>query len=193
MSSTIQPGEVLSPLAYRARREQINRKIIDLEKGRRVTTKTFSYLFEHREIILNQITEMVFLENVTDTEEVKHLIDIYSDLMPANGTLSVSMFIEIADNDQLLREMPKLSGIEKTVYMVFDDSEVHATPEDGRSTEVLESTLQYLKFNFSREQVSKFVRARNAFIETRKKGYEETARIPAGLLEGLKSEIMSER
>ncbi|OWP55921.1 MAG: hypothetical protein B2I17_07960 [Thermoplasmatales archaeon B_DKE] len=192
MSGKITISEILPPQRYGVQREQINHSVIELEKKRRVTTRTFSYLFEHKEIILNQIEEMVFLENVTDKGEIGDLIEIYSELMPSNGTLSVSMFIEISDQGQLLREMPMLSGIEKTVYLVFDEYELKATPEEGRSTDVLESTLQYLKFSFNREQLSKFEKAKNAFIETRKPGYQESARISQDLLETLKSELLSE-
>ncbi|QRF74747.1 hypothetical protein Thermo_00236 [Thermoplasmatales archaeon] len=192
MSGKITISEILPPQRYGVQREQINHSVIELEKKRRVTTRTFSYLFEHKEIILNQIEEMVFLENVTDKGEIEDLIEIYSELMPSNGTLSVSMFIEISDQGQLLREMPMLSGIEKTVYLVFDEYELKATPEEGRSTDVLESTLQYLKFSFNREQLSKFEKAKNAFIETRKPGYQESARISQDLLETLKSELLSE-
>ena len=192
MTGKIMAGEIIPPSEYGRQRDTTNHRIIELEKKRRLSTRTFSYLFEHRDIILNQINEMVFLENVKDSEEIEHLIDTYSDLMPSNGILSVSMFIEISDQDQLLREMPRLSGIEQSVYLVFDDSELRATPEEGRSTEVLESTLQYLKFVFNRDQLSKFLKSRNAFIETRKTYYQETARIPEDLLETLKKELISE-
>jgi hypothetical protein len=192
MTGKITAGEIIPPSEYGRQRDTTNHRIIELEKKRRLSTRTFSYLFEHRDIILNQINEMVFLENVKDSEEIEHLIDTYSDLMPSNGILSVSMFIEISDQDQLLREMPRLSGIEQSVYLVFDDSELRATPEEGRSTEVLESTLQYLKFIFNRDQLSKFLKSRNAFIETRKTYYQETARIPEDLLETLKKELISE-
>ena len=192
MTGKITADEIIPPSEYGRQRDTTNHRIIELEKKRRLSTKTFSYLFEHRDIILNQINEMVFLENVRDSEEIEHLIDTYSDLMPSNGILSVSMFIEISDQDQLLREMPRLSGIEQSVYLVFDDSELRATPEEGRSTEVLESTLQYLKFVFNRDQLSKFLKSRNAFIETRKTYYQETARIPEDLLETLKKELISE-
>ena len=192
MTGKIMAGEIIPPSEYGRQRDTTNHRIIEMEKKRRLSTRTFSYLFEHRDIILNQINEMVFLENVKDSEEIEHLIDTYSDLMPSNGILSVSMFIEISDQDQLLREMPRLSGIEQSVYLVFDDSELRATPEEGRSTEVLESTLQYLKFIFNRDQLSKFLKSRNAFIETRKTYYQETARIPEDLLETLKKELISE-
>ena len=192
MTGKITAGEIIPPSEYGRQRDTTNHRIIELEKKRRLSTRTFSYLFEHRDIILNQINEMVFLENVKDSEEIEHLIDTYSDLMPSNGILSVSMFIEISDQDQLLREMPRLSGIEQSVYLVFDDSELRATPEEGRSTEVLESTLQYLKFVFNRDQLSKFLKSRNVFIETRKTYYQETARIPEDLLETLKKELISE-
>ena len=132
MSGKITGGEIIPPSEYGRQRDSANHRIIELEKKRRLSTRTFSYLFEHRDIILNQINEMVFLENVRDKEEIEHLIDTYSDLMPSNGVLSVSMFIEISDQEQLLREMPRLSGIEQSVYLVFDDSEVRATAEEGR-------------------------------------------------------------
>ena len=192
MTGKITADEIIPPSEYGRQRDTTNHRIIELEKKRRLSTRTFSYLFEHRDIILNQINEMVFLENVKDSEEIEHLIDTYSDLMPSNGILSVSMFIEISDQDQLLREMPRLSGIEQSVYLVFDDSELKATPEEGRSTEVLESTLQYLKFIFNRDMLSKFLKSRNVFIETRKVGYQETARIPEDLLKTLKNELISE-
>ena len=192
MTGKITADEIIPPSEYGRQRDTTNHRIIEMEKKRRLSTRTFSYLFEHRDIILNQINEMVFLENVKDSEEIEHLIDTYSDLMPSNGILSVSMFIEISDQDQLLREMPRLSGIEQSVYLVFDDSELRATPEEGRSTEVLESTLQYLKFVFNRDQLSKFLKSRNVFIETRKTYYQETARIPEDLLETLKKELISE-
>ena len=192
MSGKITGGEIIPPSEYGRQRDTENHRIIELEKKRRLSTRTFSYLFEHKDIILNQINEMVFLENVRDSEEIEHLIDTYSDLMPSNGILSVSMFIEISDQDQLLREMPRLSGIEQSVYLVFDDSELKATPEEGRSTKVLESTLQYLKFIFNRDMLSKFLKSRNVFIETRKVGYQETARIPEDLLKTLKNELISE-
>jgi hypothetical protein len=101
------------------------------------------------------------------------------------------MFIEFESQDVMMRELPKMTGIEDTVYITFDGDELKGIPEEGRSTDVLESTLQYLKFKFDEKNLDSFLKARNAYIETRKKGYEESARIFPDLLESLKSELLS--
>lgn len=181
--------DIIPPENFEKQRDSITRKIIEIKKLRRVETKTFSFLFESRETVLNQINEMVFIEKVKDPDEIKRLIEVYSDLLPKPGMFSVSMFIEFRDEKQMLREMPKLTGVENTVYLTFDGNQLKATPEEGRSTEVLESTLQYLKFTFTTEMKKKFMDAQNVYIETRKEGYSETAKIPPDLLNQLKSEL----
>ena len=189
MNNTIGREEVLLPEFYEKKRQEETRKIISLKNIRRVSTKTFSFLFECRETVLNQINEMIFIESIHDDPEIEHLIRVYSDLLPSKQVLSVSMFIEISDERALMRELPRLAGIEKTVYLTFDGSELQATPEEGRSTDVLESTLQYLKFMFTPEQAAKFRDSSYVYIETRKEGYKESARIDGVLLDSLKKEI----
>ena len=188
---SISREDILPPKIYEKSRESITKNIITHKKGRRVISKTFSFLFESRDIVVNQINEMVFIENVQDEEEIKRLIKVYSEQLPGKNELSVSMFIEFESQDVMMRELPKMTGIEDTVYITFDGDELKGIPEEGRSTEVLESTLQYLKFKFDERNLDSFLKARNAYIETRKKGYEESARIFPDLLESLKSELLS--
>ena len=185
----IKPEEIFSPEIYKTKRDEITREIVSEKKKRRLVTKTFSFLFESRNTVLNQINEMVFIENVHDMEEVDRLIRVYSDQLPTETELSVSMFIEISDENTLMRELPKLAGIEKTVFITFDGSEVKAIPEEGRSTDVLESTLQYLRFRFNSSQKEKFKESHYVYIETRKEGYRESARIDGDLLQSLKKEL----
>ncbi len=160
-----------------------------MENSRRISSSTFSYLFENRETVLNQVNEMVYIESIEDESEIEDLIDVYSEQLPDDRTLSVTMFIEITDEKVLKESMQKLSGIEHSIYLIFDNSEMKAIPETGRSTTNLESTLQYLKFRFSNSDLLKFKASTNAFIECRKPGYQEVARIPRELLESLKEEL----
>lgn len=189
MPQKILREDVLPPETYSERRNSANAEVIKKIKARRITTKTFSYLFEDKDTVLNQINEMVFLENIKDDEEVKRLIEIYSEQLPGDSELSVSMFIEFEDENQMVKEIPKLAGIEKSVYLTFDGSELRGTPEEGRSTEVLESTLQYLKFQFPQNLLEKFLSAKNVYIETRHKKYQEIAKVPPELLAQLKNEL----
>lgn len=185
----IKPEEVFSPEIYKSKRDGITREIVSEKKKRRLVTKTFSFLFESRNTVLNQINEMVFIENVHDSKEVARLIRVYSEQLPTDTEFSVSMFIEFEDERQMIREIPKLAGVENSVFLTFDGHEIKGTPEEGRSTEVLESTLQYLKFKFTKPDYDKFRESKNVYIEARKGGYNEAAKLPADLLEDLKSEL----
>ncbi len=182
-------GEVSSPEDFSKVVDNERKDVIQLKKLRRVSTKTFSFLFESRETLLNQINEMIFVENVHDDDEINRLLRVYNEQMPGSNEFSVTMFIEITDEKALVRELPKLAGIEEHVVITYDSKECKAIPEEGRSTEVLESTVQYLKFKFSSEEAEAFRKAKNVFIGTEHKGYSESVKIPDALLIHLKNEL----
>ncbi|MCL4345754.1 MAG: DUF3501 family protein [Candidatus Thermoplasmatota archaeon] len=185
----IRRGDLYTPEQYSKILNEERRRIIEVKKERRIVSKTFSFLFENRDTILNQINEMIFVENVHDEREIDHLLETYNKLMPEKNEFSVTMFIEISDEKTLLKEMTRLVGIEDSVYLIYGDSEIKCIPEEGRSTETLESTLQYLKIRLSMAESEKFRASKNAFISTKHRNYSETAQIPESLLEKLKKEI----
>lgn len=189
MTQIIVREDILPPDIYSGKRDELNAEAIRKIKSRRLVTKTFSYLFENRDTVLNQINEMVFLENITDTEEIDRLIEVYSEQLPGKHELSISMFIEFEDEKQMQQEIPKLAGIEKQVFLTFDGNELRGIPEEGRSTDVLESTLQYLKFQFPENLLEKFLSSKNVYLETRHKIYQEIAKLPPELLDQLKKEL----
>lgn len=185
----IRREEVLLPNVYESKREEITKNIIAEKKRRRLVTKTFSFLFESRNTVINQVNEMVFIENVYDEKEIARLMRVYSDQLPTNTELSISMFIEFEDEAQMVREIPKLAGVENSVFITFDGSEIKGTPEEGRSTDVLESTLQYLKFKFTKDDFEKFRSSKNVYIETRKEGYNESAKLSPELVAELSRDL----
>lgn len=188
----IERNDILDYEEYGKQREAINSDVVALEKNRRLTTKTFSFLFETRNIVLNQINEMVFLEKIRDEDEIRELIEIYSDQLPSRYTFSVTMFIEFSNEAEMMNSMKKMAGVENHVFLTFDGGEKKGTPEEGRSTETLESTLQYLKFSFTPEEAEKFRNSGNVYIETRLPGYSESARLTGTLLETLKEELVKQ-
>lgn len=181
--------EISSPEDFSKIVEKNRKDIIKLKAIRRISSKTFSFLFECRETLLNQINEMVFVENVHDEDEINRLMRVYNEQIPANNEFSVTMFIEITDEKELVRELPKLAGIEEHIVLIFDGNENRAIPEEGRSTDVLESTVQYLKFRFSKDEITSFKNSKNAFISTDHKTYKETVKIPDDLMLELKREL----
>lgn len=183
--------EISSPEDFSKIVEKNRKDIIKLKALRRVSSKTFSFLFECRETLLNQINEMIYVENVHDQEEINRLIRVYNEQMPEGNEFSVTMFIEITDEKELVRELPKLAGIEEHIVLIYDGNEKRAIPEEGRSTDVLESTVQYLKFRFSKNEIGLFKNSKNVFISTDHKTYKESVKINDDLLKDLKKELSS--
>ena len=189
MKETISLRDILPYREYGLFRGEHNSKVIQIEKHRRISSRHFSFLFENRDTVINQINEMVYLEKITDESQIRELIDVYSDLLPSSDTLSVSMFIEFEDYDIMVKELKKLVGVEKDVYFIFDGHEIRGIPEENRSTESLEATLQYIKFKFDDSAARWFHNAAGASIAVRHTIYGEEARIPPDLLNSLKEEI----
>lgn len=114
----IQPDEILPPEEYeKTRRERVS-SIIALKDRRRVEIGPWvSCAFENRATALYQIQEMVRIERLTEPAAVAHEIETFADLLPGEGELSLTLFIEIPDADQRRAALARLGGIEKTLAL----------------------------------------------------------------------------
>ncbi len=111
----IRRGDLFTPEQYAKILTEERKRIIEIKKERRVSSRTFSYLFENRDTILNQINEMIYVENVHDENEIEHLLNTYNQIVPEKNEFSITMFIEIPDEQILMKEMKRLVGIEDSV------------------------------------------------------------------------------
>ena len=88
---------------------------------------------------------MLRTERKFEPHRVQEEIDIYNELLPVAGELPATMFIEIANLDELRRRLPELVGIEFAIWLDVELHQVHARGEEGRSTEAKTSTVRYLR------------------------------------------------
>jgi hypothetical protein len=141
---------------YEKIRPHLRKYIIELKKARRVPVGNFlTFVFENRETVIYQIQEMMRAERMVDEQRIQDEIDVYNELVPADNELSATMFIEIDDLEVLRQILPKLVGIEAAVWLKLgDDQEIWGNFESGRSKEDKTSTVHYLKFSFTPEQVA---------------------------------------
>jgi len=88
-------------------------------------------------------------------EQIAHEVESYNELIPEDGELSGTLFIEITDREALERWLPRLVGIQDHIKIVVD-ADVPAREEDlerlTREAEIT-TTVHYLKFGpFTPEQ-----------------------------------------
>ena len=132
---------------YEVGRAEFRRHIADVKGARRVAVGPWLALtFENRDTVRYQIQEMLRAERIFEPHRIQEEIDIYNELIPGAGELSATLFIEIAELDELRANLPKLIGVENAVRLDLGAHQIHAEAEGGRSTEAKTSTVHYMRF-----------------------------------------------
>jgi hypothetical protein len=143
----IQRDEVLGVPKYEAVREQFRARVIAEKAHRRVqVSDILSVTFENRDTVLLQIEEMLRTERITNEAGIQHEIDTYNELIPARGSLSITLFVEISERALRDEMLVKLAGLERYVALEVDGKAFAA--QGGRDAGRPDRTtaVHYLKF-----------------------------------------------
>jgi hypothetical protein len=144
---------------YEKVRERERARVIELKKNRRVSVgDNLTFLFENRETVLYQIQEMVRTERIVVDAKVQEEIDAYAPLVPTEGELSATLFIEIPDlvrmsQDEVRRTVNRFQGLDRgcVSLAVGDLFRIPARFEGGLSKEEKMAAVHYLRFPVSAE------------------------------------------
>jgi hypothetical protein len=148
--------------AYEREREQFRRHIIELKQRRRVSVGDIvTLVFENRDTIRFQIQEMARVEKLLSDEAIQVELDVYNPLIPEPGTLSATLFIELTTKGDLEHWLPRLVGIERSVYIqLADGSRVTAAVDKEHAEQLtrddVTAAVHYVRFDFSPEQAAAF-------------------------------------
>jgi len=157
-------NDVISLSTYRTVRDEFRRKMIQEKNDRRVELgNKFTFLFENRNTALLQVEEMIWIESITDENEIRHLLDAYNSLVPGQNELSATLFINLEavgydalDKSKVKTELDRYLGIEDSVFLGFGTERIRAEFEPGRTSADLLSTVQYLNFRLLPRHVQWF-------------------------------------
>ncbi len=153
-------ADVLDLVAYEKVREEYRGRIIELKKRRRVELgDRVSLTFENRETALSQVQEMVRTERLVEPAAIDFEVGVYNAMIPAQGSLSATMFIEITDAADIRKELDRFIGLDRpgTLYFALEKTgSVSAVFESGHSTSDRISAVQYVSFPFRPDQIEEF-------------------------------------
>ncbi|WP_340690912.1 DUF3501 family protein [Hydrogenobacter thermophilus] len=184
--------EILNIYEYEKVREERKREIIELKKNRRVFLGDLVHLvFENRQTVWFQIQEMIRAERMVKDEEIMQEIEVYNELVPDKNQLSVTMFIEIPDEEERKRLLPKLVGIHDHLYLHIGNKHTVRAIADERSKEDYEygkaAVVHFLKFNLTDQQVED-LKNLPLKLEINHPNYKAMADIP----ENVKAELIKD-
>ena len=151
-------SEILELNAYDKARDATIDRIIALKKLRRVQLgDRVSLAFECRETVLFQVQEMLRVERIYEEQKIQDELDVYNEIMPGNGELSATLFIEITSQDKVETDLNALMGIEECLWIeVGDRYRQQAWFEPGHSKEDKISAVHYVRFKLPPEMRAAF-------------------------------------
>jgi hypothetical protein len=143
--------DILGRERYGLERDAIRRRVIAHKRARRVSVgDRLTFLFEDRATVWYQTQEMLWVEHVTDLDAIREELAVYNQLLPGPDELSVTLLIEIEDQERIREALERLIGIdEHTVLEVGSDVRVPGVFEAGRQTAEKLSAVQYVRFPLS--------------------------------------------
>jgi len=144
---------------YSKKRKFLRKEIVDYKKKRRVPLGPYAnFYFESYETMKAQIQEMLYIEKGGD-EQLKDELAAYNPLIPKGNELVATLMFEIDDPVLRLDFLNKVGGIEEKVYITVGKEKIIAIPEkdlDRTSDEGKASSVQFVHFNFSKQQIKNF-------------------------------------
>ena len=155
----IQKEDIMPLDVYTKQRKELRKSIVEFKKDRRVPLGPYAtFYFESYETMLAQVQEMLYIEKGGD-EQLQDELSAYNPLIPNGKELTATLMFEIDNPISRAAFLGKVGGIEETVFMKIDGEKIKAVPEedvDRTSAEGKASSVQFIHFNFTDEQIEKF-------------------------------------
>jgi GNAT superfamily N-acetyltransferase len=139
--------ELVDRETYERLRPAYRERIIALKQRRRVAVgDRVSIVFENRETLRFQVLEMARIERIDDPAALQHELDVYNELVPGDGELSATLFVEIPDLSRIRAELDRLVGIHEHVLLEVGGTRVRASFDPRQREEDRISAVQYIRF-----------------------------------------------
>jgi len=155
----IQKEDIIPLDMYIEKRRELRKNIVDFKKNRRIALGPYAtFYFESYETMLAQVQEMLYIEKGGD-EQLKDELSAYNPLIPNGKELTATLMFEIDNPISRAAFLGKVGGIEETVFMKINGERIKAVPEedvDRTSAEGKASSVQFIHFNFTDDQIEKF-------------------------------------
>ena len=186
--------EDIMPLdVYIQNRKELRKNIVNFKKDRRIALGPYAtFYFESYETMLAQVQEMLYIEKGGD-EQLKDELKAYNPLIPNGKELTATLMFEIDNPVSRSAFLGKVGGIEEKVFIKIEGEIVRAIPEkdvDRTSAEGKASSVQFIHFKFSDEQIQKFkLDGAEVEIGIDHKEYSHTTKLSSANLSSLSADF----
>ena len=185
--------EDIMPLdVYTKNRRELRKNIVEFKKDRRVALGPYAtFYFESYETMLAQVQEMLYIEKGGD-EQLKDELAAYNPLVPNGKELTATLMFEIDNPVSRAAFLGKVGGIEEKVFMKVEGEKIKAAPEedvDRTSAEGKASSVQFIHFKFTDEQIAKFKNSSEIEIGIDHSEYSHTTKLANTTIKSLSTDF----
>ena len=189
----IQKEDIMPLDVYIKNRKELRKNIVSFKKDRRIALGPYeTFYFESYETMLAQVQEMLYIEKGGE-EQLKDELTAYNPLIPNGKELTATLMFEIDNPVSRSAFLSKVGGIEEKVFIKIDGESIKASPEkdvDRTSAEGKASSVQFIHFKLSDEQIQKF-KSKGAEVEIgiNHKEYSHTTKLSLANLSSLSADF----
>ena len=189
----IQKSDILAPEVYEKNRRQMRKELVEFKKNRRILLGPYAtFYFECYETMIAQVQEMLYIEKGGD-EQIADELAAYNPLIPNGKELVATLMFEI-DNPVIRAEfLGRLGGVENNIFIKVGDEKIYAVPEmdvDRTSEDGKASSVQFIHFKFSDDQVNKFKDQNNSIeVGIDHKEYSHTTKFSEDNIKALSADF----
>ena len=152
-------SDILPYDLYSSNRKKLRKNLVEFKKNRRIALGPYAtFYFECYETMLAQIQEMLFIEK-GGKDQLKDELAAYNPLIPKGKELVSTLMFEIDNPLSRTEFLNKVGGIEEKVFIKINEEKIVSIPEkdvDRSSAEGKASSVQFVHFKFSDQQINNF-------------------------------------
>ncbi len=155
-------ADIMDVREYERERASFRARVMEIKRRRRLAFGTIlTLMFENRDTMHMQVQEMARVEKLVTDEQIQIELDTYNPLVPGNGKLCATLFLELTSDEQLREWLPRLVGIERSLVMVLPNGDAvrSVTDEDHDAQltrEHVTAAVHYIRFELNPEQIESF-------------------------------------
>ena len=118
MASAIKRESLLSLEEYARQRPAFRAKVMEHKKRRTVHLgEHITLQFEDELTVRYQVQEMLRIERIFEEAGIRHELEAYNPLVPDGSNWKATMLIEYPDAEERRRELARLKGVERRVWV----------------------------------------------------------------------------
>jgi len=189
----IDRSSLLTLEAYARQRNEFRAQVIAHKKRRTVHLgRHVTLQFEDELTIRYQVQEMLRIERIFEEEGIQGELEAYNPLVPDGHNWKATMLIEYPDADERRRELARLKGLERNVWVQVEGcARVAAIADEDleRENDEKTSSVHFLRFELDAAMRARVAQGAPVSVGVEHPAYRAAVTVPSDVRTALAADL----